>query len=233
VLPTDIVINHVPPAEAGWLIPVIAAVAAIIVALIAAWSLKESDERKKAQEDRRRWDVDLVDTVVEMLVLTDDVTDTKDAIRKKKESILSGELPTELNRHLIRIGLLTNERLTDLAQEVVIKFMTERLAMKPHLEAGLKEGKALDDINDIPGLSLTSTSGEDYTDARRLFLNAFQLLVVSVSVQKFTDIKSTNWKQLVKLVEEEEKRIKKEEEAAKHRMPDDPEPASTVRARIP
>lgn len=236
MLPADIIINHVQQPGLGWVAwfaPLLAFVGALGVAGMAAWSLKGSDERKKAQEDRRRWDIELVDTVVETLVLTDDVADTGKALRKKKKAILAGSMPIELNRHLVKIRLLTNERLAELAQEVVIKFMMERMEIQKHLKAETDKGVPLDDIVEVPGFSFNSSSSENYSDARRQFMNAFHKLVVSVSVQKFTDIQSTNWKHLVKVAQEEEERLKREAEAAKHRQPNAPEPATAVRGWIP
>lgn len=190
--------------------PVVTAVVAIIVALIAAWSLKESDERKRAQEDRRRWDTDLVETVIALLNITDDVVSTEDEVRKKKEAALAGDLPVEINRHLIKIGLLTNDGLVELAQETAIQFMKERISMEKYLKAEVENGRTVDEIKVIPGHSLNSTAGEAYTNARFQFIRAFQKLVVSVSVQKFTDVESMNWKKLVKAVKEDEKRASRQ-----------------------
>lgn len=111
MLPSDIIMNFVPPASAGWLTPVLAFLGAVIVAGIAALGLWRSDVRKKDQEDRRRWDEELVKVVVDMLVITDDVTASKKEISKKKKAILAGDLPSALNWHLIQIRLLSNEQL--------------------------------------------------------------------------------------------------------------------------
>lgn len=232
MLPTDVILNFVPPASTSWLTPVLAFLGAIIVALIAAVSLGLSDKRKKDQEDRRRWDEELVKVVVDMLVITDDVASTKKELSKKKKAILAGDLPSELNRHLIQIRLLANEQLADKAQDVALHFLSGRIAMHDFLTKEVEAGKTLDDITDIPGYSLESTAGDDYGDSRRYFLNLFHQLLVSAQVRKFTAENSVNWKTLVKQVDDFEKELKRQDEEPKHRAPDEPEPATAVRGRI-
>ncbi|WP_284987628.1 hypothetical protein [Arthrobacter sp. fls2-241-R2A-172] len=232
MLPADIIINNIQPTPFGWFPPTIAGVTALGVAWLAAWSLKKSDERKKAQEDRRRWDEELVKAVVAMLVITDDVAATEKEVRKKKKTIFAGDLPGELNRLLIQIRLLTNEHLADQAQHVVTHFLTERIAMNKLLTTAVAEGNKLDDIAELPGYDFGSTISESYHESRRYFLNLFHQLLVSTEVQKFTAQSSVNWKAMVKLVDEAENEMKRQEEEPKHRKPDEPIPATAVRGRI-
>jgi hypothetical protein len=232
MLPSDIIMNFVQQPAFGWLTPVLTLVGAVGVGILTALSVKWSDERKKAQEDRRRWDEELVPTVIDMLVLTDDIASTEKQLSKKKKAILAGNLPAELNRHLIHIRLLTNGHLADQAQEVVQQFFTERIAMHNFLVEEVKGGKSLDDITEIPGYSLSSTNSTAYHEARRYFLNLFHQLLVSVQVQKFTAESSVDWKAMVKLVEDYEKEQKRKDAEAKHRAPDEPIPATAVRERI-
>lgn len=189
--------------------------------------------RKKDQEDRRRWDEELVKVVVDMLVITDDVAASKKELSKKKKAILAGDLPSELNRHLIKIRLLSNEVLADKAQDVAQHFLSCRIAMHNYLTEQVAAGKTLDEITDVPGYSLESTVSDDYDGAKRYFLNLFHQLLVSAQVRKFTAENSVNWKNLVKMVDDFEKELKKKEEEPKHRAPNEPEPASAVRDRIP
>lgn len=232
MLPADIILNFVPPASTSWLTPVLAFTGAIIVAGIAALSLWRSDVGKREQEDRRRWDEELVKVVVDMLVITDDVAATKKEISKKKKAILAGDLPSELNRHLIQIRLLSNEQLADKAQDVATHYLSGRIAMHEYLMREVEAGKNLVEITEVPGHSFESTDGDDYNDSRRYFLNLFHQLLVSAQVRKFTAENSVNWKNLVKMVDDYEKEIKKKEEEPKHRAPDEPEPATAVRDRI-
>jgi hypothetical protein len=233
MLPSDIIMNFVEQPAFGWVPPVVAGLTALGVAGLAALSLKWSDERKKAQEDRRRWDENLVKAVIEMLVITDDVAATKKAISKKKKVILAGDLPAELNQLLIQIRLLTNEHLADQAQHVVTHFLAERIQMNKLLTEAVAEGKSLDDITELPGYSFGSTTGESYHEARRYFLNLFHQILVSVEVQKFTAESSVNWKAMLKLVDDAEKEMRRQAEEAKHRKPDDPEQPTAVRQMIP
>lgn len=232
MLPTDIILNLIPPASNSWLTPVLAFVGAIIVAVIAAISLGLSDKRKRNQEDRRRWDEELVKVVVDMLVVTDDVAATKKELTKKKKAILAGDLPSELNRHLIKIRLLSNDQLADKAQDVATQFLSERIAMHDFLVKEVEAGKSLADVKEIPGYSLGSTDSDAYDESRRYFVNLFHQLLVSAQVRKFTAENSVNWKKLVKQVDAFEKELKKKEEEPKHRAPDEQEPATAVRGKI-
>lgn len=232
MLPSDIIMNFVPPASNGFSTAVVAGLTAIVVALVAAGSLWLSDVRKKNQEDRRRWDEELVKVVIEMLVITDDVASSKKELSRKKKAILAGNLPSELNRHLIHIRLLSNEVLADKAQDVATHFLSSRIAMHNYLVKEVEAGKTLDDITEVPGYSFGSTISEDYDSSRRYFLNLFHQLLVSAQVRKFTAKNSVNWKNLVKQVDDFEKELKKKEEEPKHRQPNEPEPVTAVRERI-
>jgi hypothetical protein len=232
MLPSDIIMNFVPPASNGFSTAVVAGLTAIAVALIAAGSLWLSDVRKKNQEDRRRWDEQLVDVVIKMLVITDDVATTQKQLSKKKKAILAGDLPSELNQHLIHIRLLSNEQLADKAQDVATHFLTERMAMNEYLTKEVESGRKLADISEVPGYSLGSTAGDAYNDSRRYFLNLFHQLLVSAQVRKFTAQNSVNWKNLMKQVEDFEKEVKKKEAEPKHLAPKEPEPATAVRDKI-
>jgi hypothetical protein len=232
VLPSDIILNIIPPASTSWLTPFLAFLGAIIVAVIAAISLGLSDKRKKNQEDRRRWDEELVKVVVDMLVITDDVASTKKELSKKKKAILAGDLPSELNRHLIQIRLLSNEQLADRAQDVATHFLSERIAIHNFLVKEVEAGKSLAEITEVPGYSLDSTDSDAYDGSRRYFLNLFHQLLVSAQVRKFTAENSVNWKKLVKQVDEFEKEVKRKEAEPKHRAPHEPEPATAVRDKI-
>lgn len=104
--------------------------------------------------------------------------------------------------------------------------------MHNYLVKEVAEGKALDEITEVPGYSFGSTVSDDYDDSRRYFLNLFHQLLVSAQVRKFTAENSVNWKNLVKMVDDFEKEIKKKEEEPKHRKPNSPEPATAVRGWI-
>jgi gluconate kinase len=232
MLATDIIMNFIPSSGTGALAPVLGFIGGLIVAGIAGVGLWLSDLRKIEQEDRRRWDEELVSTVIDMLVLTDDVASTEKALRKKKKAILAGDLPQELNRHLVYIRLLSNQTLADQAQHVVTHYFSERILMHKFLSKEVSEGKKLDEITEVPGYSFGSTTSEAYHDARRYFLNLFHQLLVSVSVQKFTAESSVDWKKMVNLVNEVEKEMKKKEEEPKHRRQDEAIPATPVREWI-
>jgi hypothetical protein len=230
MLPLQIVIeNNMPEAATDWWAPLAGLIGVLIVTIGGYLSLQHSDERRRAQEDRRRWDTELVDAAVKMLVLTDDVAATDQLIDQKKKDILAGDFPDTLYAHMTKIGLLSNDHLSDLAQAVVVSYMRHRFAIKAHLESEVAAGGSLNEVKDVPSYSLASTCGREYMEAREQFQKAFTDLVVSVDVQRFHDTKPADWWALIRSAQEYEKQLAKTEAEPKHRVANIPAEAPVTR----
>lgn len=197
----QIVINN-PPGPIDWVTPTITGLSVVVVALITARYIRGSDLRKINQEDKRRWDAELVNTVVALLVITDDIASNKEQEDRKVEAIRASDIPAVLQTYMTKIRMLSNERIGDLCQETVQQYMRYRY----RIGARLKELEAKDrtkaqemlhngDLGD--GLVLNSTSGEDYHHARNTFHDAVRDLVVADEVRKAGMPKDPKWSELL------------------------------------
>lgn len=189
-----------------WLGPILAFIGVLMVAGITAASVKGSDERKIRQEDKRRWDTDLVNTAVEMLVITDDIASSKKDENEKVKAIRVAEFPADLQTHMTKIRLLSNERIGDLCQETVRQYMIYRFAIKNRLEAleaeDKDQAKQMLQNGDLGyGLLLNSTHSDDYWEARTQFNNAVHELVVADEVRAAGAPKVTDFRELMRIAE--------------------------------
>lgn len=169
----EVIINNMP--APSWVVPTLTLAGVVVGGFVTWLSTRASDKRKHHQEDRRRWDSLLVEASVDLLTLCDDVASTDTAQNEKRKRILAEADPAELNRLMTKIRLLTNEKIGDLSQSVVLGFLIEQRDLKRCLET--------DDWED--GLSLASTSSAEYTAVRNEFADAIQAIVVADSVRFF------------------------------------------------
>jgi hypothetical protein len=188
-----------------WGVPFLSGLFVVAVAVVAFLSLRASDLRKIRQEDKRRWNEQVVDVAMELLVICDDAVSNVQEAKIKRSAIRLNALPTVAKSLMTKLELLTDDETAELGQDMFVSFTRNRRDLRRQMD---EESLTKDSSPNAYNFQF-----EEHKEIRDRFVRAIRQMVVvshkeppplslrlksASSLIRNGDSRGTNWAELAR-----------------------------------